>query len=137
MRWFAAALIPLAAALAAAQSSQSQSLPPPYATPSVSNSSRWVAPPASWSPAVPEGFTVSVFADGLSRPRWLAVAPNGDVFVADTLPHGDVVVLHAAGAASSRAVFAGGLTQPFGIAFHDNYVYIGDNDEVIRFRYDP
>lgn len=135
MKWFAAALVPLA--VAGWVAAQSPSLPQPYATPSVTNSSRWEAPPAGWSPSVPAGFTVTDYADGFTRPRWLAVAPDGDVFVADTLPHGDVVVLHGNGATASRTVFAEGLTQPFGIVFRGEYVYIGDNDEVVRFRYDP
>jgi glucose/arabinose dehydrogenase len=29
------------------------------------------------------------------------------------------------------------LNLPFGIAFHDDYVYVADTNEVLRFRYDP
>src|SRR5579872_1669187 len=43
-----------------------------------------VAPPPNFHPQVPAGFRVSVFADGFEEPRWLAVAPNGDVFLADS-----------------------------------------------------
>ena len=35
-------------------------------------------------PTVPVGFQVNVFASGLSNPRWMAVAPNGDVFLAES-----------------------------------------------------
>jgi glucose/arabinose dehydrogenase len=98
-----------------------------------------VAPPANFQPKVPPGFKVSVFARDFTEPRWLAVAPNGDVFVADSAV-GEVVVLHDPenqGSAQSREVFAHHLNLPFGIAFHEDYVYVANTNEVLRFRYDP
>ena len=98
-----------------------------------------VPPPPNFQPQVPPGFKVSVFAKGFTEPRWLAVAPNGDVFVADSAA-GSVVVLHdpqGKGSAESRDTFADHLTLPFGIAFHDEYVYVANTNEVLRFRYDP
>jgi glucose/arabinose dehydrogenase len=50
-----------------------------------------VSPPANFQPQVLPGFKVSVFARGFTQPRWLAVASNGDVFVADSAV-GEVVV---------------------------------------------
>ncbi|HKW17008.1 MAG TPA: sorbosone dehydrogenase family protein [Terriglobales bacterium] len=52
---------------------------------------------------------------------------------------GEVIVLHESsnGDSNSRETFADHLTLPFGIAFHDNYVYVANTDEVLRFRYDP
>ena len=97
-----------------------------------------VAPPASFQPKVPLGFRVSVFARGFTQPRWMAVAPDGDVFVADS-EAGEVVALHAAAGqpvAESCEIFADHLNLPFGIAFHDNYVYVADTDELLRFHYD-
>jgi len=82
---------------------------------------------------------VSVFARGFDQPRWLAVAPNGDVFVAESAA-GKVIVLsdrQGLGRAESRDAFADHLNLPFGIAFHDDYVYVADTDEILRFRYDP
>jgi glucose/arabinose dehydrogenase len=98
-----------------------------------------VAPPPNFQPQVPAGFRMSVFARGFAAPRWLAVAPNGDVFVADSAA-GEVVVLsggQAPGEPGSRTVFADHLNLPFGIAFHDDYVYVANTNEVVRFRYDP
>jgi glucose/arabinose dehydrogenase len=91
-----------------------------------------VAPPANFQPRVPAGFTVSVLARGFSQPRWLAVAPDGDVFVADSAA-GEVVVLHG----GDREIFADHLNLPFGIAFRDDYVYIANTNAVLRYRYDP
>jgi glucose/arabinose dehydrogenase len=104
-----------------------------------SNSPLVVPLPPSFQPQVPSGFKVSVVARGLQYPRWLAVAPNGDVFVADSAA-GEVVVLRlppATAAAASVKTFAEHLNLPFGIAFHEDYVYIANTNEVLRFRYDP
>jgi glucose/arabinose dehydrogenase len=98
-----------------------------------------VPPQANFEPNVPPGFKVSVFAAGFTEPRWLAVASNGDVFVADSAA-GEVVVLHdpqGTGHAQSREIFADHLNLPFGIAFHDDFVYAANTNEVVRFRYDP
>ncbi len=114
-------------------------LPRPNATPSVGNFPRQATPPKGFLPRVPPGFQVNVFAHSFREPRWLAVAPSGDVFVADS-EAGEVVVLRDpqhTGGAQKREVFAGGLERPFGIAFRENYVYVGDTQELVRFRYDP
>lgn len=98
-----------------------------------------VSPPADFNPVVPPGFKVSVFARGFSAPRWLAVAPNSDVFVADSAL-GEVIVLHdlpRQQSSQSREIFADHLNLPFGIAFHGDYVYVANTDGVKRFRYDP
>lgn len=98
-----------------------------------------VSPPSGFVPQAPPGFKVSVFADGFEQPRWLATAPNGDIFVADSQA-GKIMVLQDPdhrGRSEARFTFAEDLHQPFGIAFHDSYVYVGDTDEVLRFRYDP
>jgi glucose/arabinose dehydrogenase len=98
-----------------------------------------VSPPPNFQPQVPPGFQASIFASGFDQPRWLAVAPNGDVFVADS-GAGKLIVLgdgQRQGRAQSRTVFADNLKLPFGIAFHDKYVYVANTDEVLRFRYDP
>ena len=77
-----------------------------------------VARPAGAELKTLPGFTVSEFAK-LDGPRQVRVAPNGDIFVAESDP-GKIRVLRAAdGAAkpSDDQIFADGLTHPFGIAF--------------------
>jgi glucose/arabinose dehydrogenase len=72
----------------------------------------------------------------------IRVAPNGDLFVADSM-FGTVHVLRIrAGHAvpEKDAVFARGLQQPFGIAFYPlgpnpQWVYVANSDGVVRFRY--
>ncbi|HEX3919385.1 MAG TPA: PQQ-dependent sugar dehydrogenase [Caulobacteraceae bacterium] len=87
------------------------------------------------------GFTVTPFAK-LEGPRQVRVAPNGDIFVAESQA-GRIRVLRAAdGAAapSSSEIFADGLDRPFGIAFYPAgpnpaWVYIGNSNSVVRFPY--
>jgi glucose/arabinose dehydrogenase len=117
-------------------------LPPPYATRSAANSPRVVAKPAAAAPEVPPGFQVELFAANLRDPRVLRVAPNGDIFVAESEP-GRIRVLRAADGAdkpSSDDVFASGLTEPFGIAFYPpgpdpQWVYIANTGSVVRYPY--
>jgi glucose/arabinose dehydrogenase len=108
---------------------------------SSANSSRVVPRPTGAVPRVPSGFKIELFADGLSGPRIIRVAPNGDIFVAETTD-GRIRVLRASdGAAkpSANEVFASGLSLPFGIAFFpsDNpqWVYVANADSVVRFPY--
>src|ERR1700759_3934323 len=70
------------------------SLPKPYATPGVANESVAVGRPAGALPEVPPGFKVEVYASGFANPRWMAVGPNGDVFLAEPQP-GRIDLLHS------------------------------------------
>ena len=113
-------------------------LPQPFATKSAGNPPREARPPKGFLPTVPEGFQVNRFAQDFKEPRWLAIAPNGDVFLADS-GAGKVLVLrdpNNTGGAQDNELFASGLDRPFGIAFHEDYVYVGDMDAVLRFHYD-
>jgi len=118
---------------------QKPKLPPPFATESAGNGPHREKPAAGFLPTVPQGFRVNIFAKDFKRPRWLTVAPNGDIFLADT-GAGEIIVLRDpqnTGGAQEREVFSDGMKRPFGIAFHENYVYIGNTNELLRFRYDP
>ncbi len=113
-------------------------LPAPFATATSGNGPDKAAPPAGFLPSVPAGFRINVFAKDFQVPRFLAVAPNGDIFLSE-MGAGKVDILRDpqnSGGATQREVFAEGLKRPFGIAFHDDYVYVGNTNEVVRFRYD-
>jgi len=113
-------------------------LPPPFQSKSAGNGPDSAKPPAGFLPTVPDGFKVNIFAKDFKVPRFLALAPNGDVFVADT-GAGEVIVLRDSqhtGGAQERQVFAKDLSRPFGIAFHDGYVYVANTNAVVRFKYD-
>lgn len=99
--------------------------------PVVNNPARIVAPPVGFRPNVPRGFTVSVLARGFQQPRWLAVAPGGEVLVADSQA-GQIVCL----AGTVRAVLADHLALPFGLAIHDRWLHVAEHDAVSRFRFE-
>jgi len=95
-----------------------QDLPAPDMAQSVRNSVKIMRRTDDQKPIVPNGFEVNLFASGLSEPRILRVAPNGDVFAAESSA-GRVAVLRPNGSsASAPAVFASSLMNPFGIAFY-------------------
>ena len=117
------------------------SLPEPFATPSNVNFPRIVPRPDNAELAVPPGFTVDVFSRDAERPRVMRVAPNGDVFVAETRP-GRIRVLRPSEdgtTATSVGIFAEGLTQPFGMQFYPaenpEWLYVAENNRVVRYRY--
>jgi len=118
---------------------QKPDLPPPFATKSAGNGPDHARAPEGFLPAVPPGFHVNIFAMGFKHPRLLTVAPNGDIFLAETgADRVDILrdPKHT-GSAPERTIFAAGLVRPFGIAFHDDYVYIGNMSSLVRFKYDP
>jgi glucose/arabinose dehydrogenase len=114
----------------------------PLETPSTANRSRVIPKPAGATLRAPEGFTVEPFAGDLAGARVLRVAPNGDIFLAQSGP-GRIVVMRAADGAAKPAeieVFADHLNRPFGIAFYPpgpdpQYIYVGETNEVVRFPY--
>jgi len=117
-------------------------LPPPYSTRSVGNGPRVVKQPAGASLSVPPGFTIRLFAAGFSNPRIVRVAPNGDIFVAETGANRIRVLRAADGAAapSENQVFAEGLDRPFGLAFYPpgddpQWIYVANNNSVVRIPY--
>jgi glucose/arabinose dehydrogenase len=138
---FVLASILAVAPLAPGQVTQGQKpkLPAPFATKSSGNPPEMERPPAGFLPTVPPGFKVNVFATNFKYPRWLTVAPNGDIFLADS-GSGEILVMRDpqnTGKAQEREIFVSGQREPFGIVFHENYVYVGNTNEVARFRYDP
>jgi len=106
-------------------------LPKPYATPGVENSSQTVPRPKGALPQVPKGFSVSLVASGLSHPRFMALAPNGDVFLSEP-DAGKVTILHD-GKPSTFA--SGGFNKPHGLAFHNGALYVCDLIAVWKLGY--
>src|SRR5581483_4037498 len=115
-------------------------LPQPFETQNVENPPHLISRPSGADLQLPPGFAATVFAEGgFLQPRWLAQAANGDVFVADSKA-GNIILLRDTnndGTADQRFTFASVLNQPFGMAFWRNYLYFGNTDAVVRFRYRP
>lgn len=114
-------------------------LPAPYATPAASNGARRVPRPPDASLNVPAGFTVTLFRTGLTGPRWMAVAENGDVVLAETFAD-RVLILRDAdgdGAAEQVTVFIDRLEKPHGLLIRDGHLLVADTVQVWRFAYRP
>ncbi len=116
-------------------------LPPPNETRPAGDPPHEVKRPAGMKPKAPDGFTVTLFAEGLGSPRIIRTAPNGDLFVAETV-EGRVTILRPGmnGELLKNEVYARGLSEPFGIAFYPpgpnpKWVYVAESNRVVRFDY--
>ncbi len=119
-----------------------EDLPAPFASGSATNGPKIVARPDNAKLQVPDGFKVELFATGLNNPRLMRVAPNGDVFLAETSA-GNIRVFRgitADGKPQQVHLFASGLNIPFGVAFYPlgpnpQWMYVANMDSVVRFPY--
>ena len=92
-------------------------LPQPFASQSSRNFPQ-LAPRNGAMPKVPAGFSVSIFAEGFKTPREMKIAPNGDIFLAES-GAGRIHVLRSNGPGKppTDTVFAEVAERPFGISF--------------------
>lgn len=138
------------------------SLPEPFATKSVKNFSKVIGWENGKTPVALQGFTVTKYADGLQNPRWIYVAPNGDIFIAEanTEPKGaKKVAAKVSGKAKSqnlgesanritllrdankdgkpevRETFLTGLKQPLGMLVVKNSFYVANTDGLWKYPY--
>ena len=109
-------------------------LPKPYVTPAVDNTSHVVRRAVDQVPAAPKGFAISVFAWQMSDPRFMVVAPNGDVFVSESYAS-KVTLLRTVDGKTKASTFASGFDVPHGLALHDGALYVGDLKAVWRLPY--
>ena len=147
-----------AASVSAAIFAQQNLLPLPAPTEAKPNFGSVVARPDAAMPKVPAGFTVELYADDVQNARIMEFAPNGDLFVSQPAQNA-VMILRATtknGLPDQRFTFAQGaapaagrggrgapppatsngeMTQPFGLAFHDGYLYVGNTNSLVRYKY--
>ena len=115
-----------------------KNLPKPFDTKSSVKPSKKIPQPVDAKLFVPKGFKVNVFAEGdFNNPRMMALAPNGDIFVADSRANAVIILRdkNKDGVSDERFTFAENLSQPFGMAFSGNYFYVANTDSVVRFQY--
>jgi glucose/arabinose dehydrogenase len=118
----------------------SDTLPAPFASPSVNNGQHIVDHPDGAPLYAPLGFHVAPWITHLDNPRFLTVAPNGDVFVSESRANRVSVIRQNPQGVAAAAPFATDMRQPFGIAFYPNgpnpqYIYIANTDSVVRYPY--
>jgi glucose/arabinose dehydrogenase len=82
---------------------------------------------------VPVGFTVEVIAEGLERPRFMAMDSAGVLYVGD-IGGGRVLRLRPTpnGGYNAPEVVADGLTVPHSVAFVNGQLYVATEDAVMR-----
>jgi glucose/arabinose dehydrogenase len=141
---------------------QTVSFPAPFATKSVTNYCDVIGWTIGKKPLAPTGFSVSLFADSLDNPRWIYVAKNGDIFVAESNTIGGLLMeakskitgksksgnsaksanritllrdTNNDGIPDFRKVFLTGMNQPFGMLIIGNRFYVGNTDGIIAFPY--
>ncbi|RUZ70830.1 sorbosone dehydrogenase family protein [Mesorhizobium sp. M7A.F.Ca.US.006.01.1.1] len=117
-------------------------LPKPNATRSTSNSASVADMPADAKLQLPPGFSAELVASGIDNPRVVRIAPNGDLFVADSKANQVRIYRLAEGRAkpAQDRIFAGNLNRPYGIAFYPpgadpQWVYVANSDSIVRFAY--
>ncbi len=118
-------------------------------------------------PAVPQGYTIAAIATDLKIPRQTLVLPNGDILVAEGKGGGEAPVMrpkdyiagfikkkgtssvkggdrltllrdaNGDGTYEARWVFAENLNAPYGLALIGNRIYVANQDELVRFDYQP
>src|SRR5438874_2365020 len=106
-------LVAAAAALVAAQ--QAPQLPAPFATESANNAPRVVDAPAGARLQVPPGFAVEPWASGFDMPRFMLLAPGGEVLLSDS--GAGIVYAFAGGKTAGKKQLITGLNRPYGLAF--------------------
>jgi glucose/arabinose dehydrogenase len=120
-----------------------QDLPPAGNNAQTAKAPKVVPMPAGAKPQVPPGFSVELVASGLDGPRVIRVAPNGDLFVAESHANTVRVLRIKPGSAKPAVnqVYAHeGLNMPYGIAFYPTgqnpqWVYIANRDGLVRVPY--
>jgi glucose/arabinose dehydrogenase len=80
---------------------------------------------------LPPGFEANIYAQGLDRPRFMAVSPEGVLFVADMA--GRITALPQG---SRPVTVAEDLDRPSSLVFHDGWLYVGETSRISRYRLD-
>lgn len=88
--------------------------------------------PAGAEIHVPAGFSVSEFARGFERPRFMVEGPGGEVIVSDTVANGSVIAIRN----GAKKVLISGLDRPYGVALWHDYLYVGEPESLKRYKYD-
>ena len=89
---------------------------------------------------VPQGFKIEVLADNFYVPRRMAFAPGAtaqkyDLFIAESKANRVSMLRVDNGKVAQRTKFVEGLNQPYGLAFLQNALYIGNTDAIVKVPY--
>ena len=112
-------------------------LPAPFSTPSANNRPHVVGQPKSAKVSVPAGFTVDVWTQDFSTPRFLLQGTHGEILLSDsgTTAGTGKVYAFPNGDPKERKEVVNGLTRPYGLALWHEYLYVGEPTSIKRFKY--
>jgi len=88
---------------------------------------------------VPDGFSVSIFAEDVPNARLMQVTRNGDLLVAN--PNLNQIILLQAdhngdGRTDAKRLLLEGLKGPNGMDFHEGWLYVAETDAIGRIAFD-
>ena len=112
-------------------------LPDPFHTPSASNRPRVIPQPDGSKLSVPAGFQVEEYMSGFdARPRYMVFGPSNEILLSDSgernEPTGVVYVLKD----KKKTKIIEGLDRPYGLTFHEDWLYVAEPTSVKRYKYD-
>lgn len=115
-------------------------IPEPFATPSASNRPQVIERPDGANLSVPQGFKVEEFAvhPDFKRPRYMFLLPNQHVLLSDSgdRESANGVIYHLSPDGKSISKLLEGLDRPFGIALHEQWLYIAETTSLKRYPFD-
>lgn len=84
---------------------------------------------------LPEGFTISVYAENLPGARTLVQGEKGTLFVGTRKPNTIYAVVDADGdhVAETTHAYTEGLANPNGLLFHEGALYVGEVNRILRY----
>ncbi|MBK7336906.1 MAG: sorbosone dehydrogenase family protein [Saprospirales bacterium] len=85
---------------------------------------------------LPEGFSIHIYAEGLTNARSMALSPGGTLFVG-TRSEDKVYALRDTNGdfrADERYVIASGLNSPNGVAFRDGDLYVAEISRILKYE---
>jgi glucose/arabinose dehydrogenase len=114
-------------------------LPPPFATPSANNGPRVISKPNGAQLQLPAGFQIDEYTGDLQRPRVMIYGPSGELLITESVEGGDVTIVAVNGKVldrNARKKLITGLDRPYGMAWWQNYLYVGEPTSIKRYKYD-
>jgi glucose/arabinose dehydrogenase len=113
-------------------------LPPPFATPSANNRPHVISRPGGAQLEVPAGFAVDEYASGFQTPRVMIYGPGSEILLTESVEGGSVTIIAANGKvldAGARKKLISGLDRPYGLAWYEDWLYVGEPSSIKRYKY--
>lgn len=86
---------------------------------------------------LPEGYDISLFANGMKSPRLMVETETGDIIVSSYSSEVYLVSGDKDGRADKTSVLLRGLNLPHGLLLNDGWLYVAEQHQVSRIRFDP